>query len=198
MIKEHTILNQTTNQIQNNNDNRQVINNYHIYTGKIKYESDDEDYEGITRNDFCKEVTDYISEDTIDNLARNLNVIGLLELKHFNPDHPENHNIRQNDKDSYKVLRNQKWEVHTKENVLTKLYNLSRGELYVYSIDKLFNKLLSDSETNDYIMRWVDYDKNSKKRIYKYMEVQLREISKRMKKNIKKIKDDEKIQKLLN
>ena len=183
---------QTHNQIQNNNDNRQQII-YNIYTGKVNdtYESDDEDYERIERNDFCKEVTDYISPDTIQNLATNLNVCRLIELKHFNPDHPENHNIRQNDKDSYKVLRNQKWEVDTKENVLTKLYNLSRGELYVYSIDNLFNKLLSDSDTDDYISRWVDYDKRSKKRIFKYMEVQLKEVSKKMNREIKKIREEE-------
>ena len=200
-IREHqnTVLNQTHNQIQNNNDNRQQIVNYHIYTGKItdNYESEDEDYERIQRNDFGYEVTDYIVPETIQNLATNLNVCGLLELKHFNPEHPENHNIRQNDKDSYKVLRNQKWEVDTKENVLSKLYNSSKGELYVYSIDNLFHKLLSDSNTDEYISRWVDYDKRSKKRIFKYMEVQLKEMSKRMKKEIKRIKDENKNEKTI-
>tara|TARA_Y100000389_G_scaffold83399_1_gene79957 strand:- start:9731 stop:10789 length:1059 start_codon:yes stop_codon:yes gene_type:complete len=197
IIREHQ--NTVLNQIQNNNDNRQQIVNYHIYTGKINdnYESDDEDYKKIQRNDFGYEVTDYILPETIQNLATNLNVCGLLELKHFNPDHPENHNIRQNDKDSYKVLRNQKWEVDTKENVLAKLYNSSKGELYVYSIDNLFHKLLSDSDTDEYISRWVDYDKRSKKRIYKYMEVQLKEMSKRMKKEIKRIKDENTIQKTI-
>tara|TARA_Y100000389_G_scaffold80301_1_gene77004 strand:- start:45 stop:1142 length:1098 start_codon:yes stop_codon:yes gene_type:complete len=172
----------TTNQQQNN----MIVNHYHFYSGKnknmIEYESDDEKYNTRLINNFGEEIIDYIHQDELKNMALNLNIKKLIELKHFNKDHPENQNIRINDKKSVKVLRNNEWKVEPKTEIMNQIFNKSKAELYICSTDKIFYKELGERETEEKIQQWIEYEKIRKKKVLEFIDIQLNEIIKKRRK----------------
>ena len=109
LSKKNIITNNTTNNntINNNTTNNQnKIINIHI-------------------NNFGNENTKYLRKDYLNNLLEKAftAIPKLIEKIHFNPKHPENHNIKiTNKKEPYiKVRKNDKWELQDKKETLENL-----------------------------------------------------------------------------
>ena len=171
----------TLNQQQNN-----MVINYNFYNGKnlIDYESDDDKYDITKICNFGEERTEYIGDDMMKRMALQLNVRKLIELKHFNKEHPENHNIRKNDDKSLKVLINNEWKVESKNEIMNQIFNKSKAELYLCSLEKLFNKELGEMATDEKISQWLEYEKKSKKKVIEFIEIQITEILKKRRKEL--------------
>tara|TARA_Y100000389_G_scaffold22136_1_gene18983 strand:+ start:378 stop:1448 length:1071 start_codon:yes stop_codon:yes gene_type:complete len=190
MVKEYqtknNIVNHNITSTTNQQQNIQNIQHIHIYNGKnaLEYESDDENYNTRLIHNFGEEITDYINDDELKNMALNINVRKLIELKHFNKEHPENQNIRKNDKKSVKVLRNNEWKVEPKNEIMNQIFNKSKAELYICATDKIFYKELGERETDDKIQQWIEYEKRTKKKLLEYIEIELNEIYKRRRKEL--------------
>ncbi len=107
LSKQSTISNTTNNNTTNNTTNNQnkIIN--------------------ININNFGNENTKYLRKDYLNNLLEKAftAIPKLIEKIHFNPKHPENHNIKiTNKKEPYiKVRKNDKWELQDKKETLENL-----------------------------------------------------------------------------
>jgi hypothetical protein len=200
-IEEQEIRNPIPIEIQNENKN--VINNftYHIHNAKpinrpgkyIDYNSsDDEEYADIQRNNFGKETTDYISREMLDTLTEQFNVKKLIELKHFNPDHPENHNIRKNTNKSVKVFIDNKWKVYPKQDIFEQIFNRCRQQLFTVFLDHLLTDKhnLSEQETEELMQRWKDYEVKHAKKIIDFIDIQFEELIKQRQKIKSKIHEN--------
>jgi hypothetical protein len=147
-------------------------------------EEEDDDYKytnenkNMRINNFGNETYCYIPEEQLNKFALNLNVKGFIEQKHFNKDHPENHNIKRSNSKYYKILKDNKWKLETKNEIMGQIFNNSRSQLYAYSLDNIFYKQLSDTQTDDYIDRWIAYDKIARKRTEEYIDMKLFEMFK--------------------
>ena len=79
----------------------------------------------ININNYGNENTDYLKGDYLNNLLQGAftAIPKLIENIHFNPKHPENHNIKiTNKKEPYiKVRKNDKWELQDKKETLETL-----------------------------------------------------------------------------
>lgn len=173
----------TNNNNTNNANNQQIIyqiNNYRIsndeYNSKYDHDLDHEDIEQI--NDFGKEDISYIGTDQMHQIALNCDFKTLIREKHFNPEHPENHNIRNNCNKSYKVLKDNKWLVEPKDTVCSVIYNNSKAQVYDYAFQNLLHQMLDDDQSDQYLLQWQQYEKSCKKKLYNYIEVQIKELMK--------------------
>lgn len=163
---------QNTNNTQNNliNNNNQIINNYYNNNNNIQqnffYESDDEKYMDRHINDFGKEDISFISDEAMKDIVDNNDVKLLIELKHFNDEHPENLNIRRGDKkrNFYKILKDQQWKYESRETIIEDVSDKS----YTF-LKKLKN--------GNKIMEPCKYEeraeKNTKKKLNKYVNMQI-------------------------
>ena len=79
----------------------------------------------ININNYGNENIDYLNKDYLNNLLQGAftAIPKLIENIHFNPSHPENHNIKiTNKKEPYiKVRKNDKWELQDKKETLETL-----------------------------------------------------------------------------
>ena len=98
-------------------------------------------------NNYGRENTDYISNDSVQKLLNMpyTAVPKILEDIHFNPEHPENHNIRiTNRKLPFATIwKDNKWELRNKKQVLTDM--VDRGfnildDKYCYHTDSDINR----------------------------------------------------------
>ena len=147
-IRELVLAQNITNNTQN------VIVHYHNHRGvnnQCKYYESEYCNNTQNINDFGQEDITYISEDEMMQIALNYDIKGLIKQKHFNPAHPENHNIRDNCRKSYKVLKNNEWTVETKDTVHSIIYNNSQCKIHDYAFTNLLNK----RQTNT----WIKYKK---------------------------------------
>ncbi len=178
-IRELVSSQNITNNTQNNNT-QNVIVHYHNYRGVNNlhkyYESD---WHNNTQNinDFGQEDITYISEDEMMQIALNYDIKGLINQKHFDPAHPENHNIRDNCRKSYKVLKNNEWTVETKDAVHSIIYNNSQCKIHDYAFTNLLNKIFDEEKTDEYLdkIKKIE-DKVRKKRLYDYIDVKIKEL----------------------
>jgi len=96
----------TTNNNNNHNSHNTINNTIHI-------------------NNYGNENTDYLKSDYLNNLLQGAftAIPKLIENIHFNPQHPENHNIKiTNKKEPYvKIRKNDKWELQDKKETLETL-----------------------------------------------------------------------------
>jgi uncharacterized C2H2 Zn-finger protein len=205
IIPSQTENQQTNNNNSNNNNNQTIIthththNHYNIKNIKtiksnrpskysINYDdsSDDEDYSSDI-NQFGNESIDYISQETLDDLTKHINIKELIKLKHFNPDHPENHNIRHNttSKKSLKVFKDNEWQVHPKDEIFEQIFIKSKSQLFNISLDLISSNRhnLTDGELMELSERWLNYDKQNQKRAIEYINIQLEELIKNRNKN---------------
>ena len=174
----------TNNTNTNNNTNNQnLIVHYHNYRGSYNPNTYDSDkfYNIENVNDFGQEDITYISDDQMMQLALNYDIKGLITQKHFNPDHPENHNIINNCSKSYKVLKNNEWTVETKDTIHSIIYSNSQCKLHDYAFTNLLNKILDEQKTDEYLdkIQKLD-DKVKKKRMYDYIDVKVKELMKKI------------------
>jgi hypothetical protein len=183
-----------TNNIQTqNNNNQNIVNNitYNIknikqinrpstYINNGQDSSDDEEYDIAKINNFGKENIDYISKETLDTLTDHIDIQKLIELKHFNPEHPENHNIRSNTRKSLKILTENKWKVHPKDDVFNQIFNRSKSQLFQIFLDhRIVNRHnLTDEEIEEISQRWSNYNKVHFKAVFDFINIQLEELIK--------------------
>jgi hypothetical protein len=177
----HNITNNTSN-TQNNTQN--IIVHYHNHRGHYSPNTcyDNDIYDNIDSiNNFGQEDTTYITDDEMLNIALNYDIKGLITQKHFNPEHPENHNIRDNCRKSYKILKNNEWTVETKDAVHSIIYNNSQCKIHDYAFTNLLNKILDEEKTDEYLdkIHKLD-DKVHKKRMYNYIDVKINEVMKKI------------------
>ena len=96
----------TTNNNNNHNSHNTINNTIHI-------------------NNYGNENIDYLKENYLNNLLQGAftAIPKLIENIHFNPQHPENHNIKiTNKKEPYvKIRKNDKWELQDKKETLETL-----------------------------------------------------------------------------
>ena len=173
-----------TNNTQNNTNTQNIIVNYHNYRGPYHPNAyyDTDNYDDITGiNNFGHEDMAYITDDEMLKFALNYDIKGLITQKHFNPEHPENHNIRDNCRKSYKILKNNEWTVETKDAVHSIIYNNSQCKIHDYAFTNLLNKILDEEKTDEYLdkIHKLD-DKVHKKRMYDYIDVKIKELMKKI------------------
>lgn len=106
------LMEKSTGNITNNNSNSNN-NNTHIETQNI-----------ILVNSFGNENTDYLTDQIITKLIKNNGpatcIPKIIESIHFDPEHPENHNIKvTNQKNNYaKVIKENKWVTVNKKRTI--------------------------------------------------------------------------------
>jgi hypothetical protein len=173
-----------TNNTNNTNNNQIIyqINNYRIsndhYKNKFNPEFDNESIEHI--NDFGQEDISYISDDQIRQFALNHSLNNFIIEKHFNQEHPENHNIRNNCNKSFKVLRNKRWLPEPKDVVFSVIYNNTRSQMFDFAYKYIFPHL-DDEKKEQYMSIVHQYDKYFKRNAYKTIDLQVQELMKEKK-----------------
>jgi Zn-finger nucleic acid-binding protein len=121
--KAQTVVNQynETNHIINNTQNNQII--YIIQNNTSKsYNNDEDNWNTEGLNDFGREDFSYIEDPKMKKIALECNYRNLIKEIHFNPLHPENHNVHMNGTESYKVFKNNVWQVEPKNTVHSIVY----------------------------------------------------------------------------
>jgi len=108
-------------------------------------------------------------------IALNCDFKTLINEKHFNPEHPENHNIRNNCNRSYKVLKDRKWQVEPKQCVCSEIYNNSHIQVFNYAHINLLDNELNENESEQYLIKLEQYDKVCKKNIHDYIDVKIKD-----------------------
>ena len=150
--KISSVTNNTTNNNNCNNDNRIV--NIHI-------------------NNYGQENTKYITPEYLQELIEKpfQAIPELIKFTHFNKDHPENHNIKiTNKKDPFvKVLKNDKWELADRKDIIidlidkkhSELNNINVSEKKIHIVDRIeaFNK------------KYIEDDKDTINKLYKDSEL---------------------------
>jgi hypothetical protein len=181
LVATHVTNNNNTQNTQNNIQN--IIVNYHNHRGPYNpytnYNDVEDNAENI--NNFGQEDITYITDDEMMQIALDYDIKGLITQKHFNPAHPENHNIRNNCNKSYKILKNNEWTVETKDTVHSIIYSNSQCEIHDYAFTNLLHKILNEEKTNEYLEK-IDKldDKARKKRMYNYIDVKIKELMKKI------------------
>lgn len=171
----------TNNNNTNNANNQQIIYNicnYRISKEDVysSYNPDDEDIEHI--NDFGKEDLSYILPEKMHQYALHCDFKSLINEIHFNPDHPENHNIRKNCSKSYKVLKDRKWQIEHKDTICLQIYDNTKTQVFLYAYDKLLHKEFNVAKTEKYEDDWEKYDGICKKTLLQYIDIRIKDIIK--------------------
>ena len=129
----------------------------------------------ININSYGKENLDYLSNDYINKLLEQGAygaVPKIIKHIHFNPQHPENHNVKiTNKKLSWvKVWKNNKWELHNKKVVISDMvdkgYNILDEQ---YDVDKLNSSKRKNFK--EFQSKYEEDDKDTHKYLNKEMEV---------------------------
>lgn len=107
---------------------------------------------------FGEEITDYIEHEYIENIffvsgLNNSAFTSLLKLLHFDPEYPENHNIRikSSKRNLLEIFRGNKWDIVTFVNGLKEMVLNSNEifkEYYINNKDKIHDGMTKDEVTN--------------------------------------------------
>jgi hypothetical protein len=102
----------------------------------------------ININNFGEERIDHITPEMLDERLKEINGRGIFQLIrdiHFNPDIPENHNIRMGSKKrrNLKVKRNGRWEVRDNNDILDIMISQYKRRLSLRSFEPDFKKGLN-------------------------------------------------------
>lgn len=113
----------------------------------------------VTPKDFSHENTEYLGNQFLYECFKDQEIINVVRELHFNPEHPENHNVRlKNEKKSQmEVIENGNWVVDTKDSVLdTLIMNGWRVIRTYYNTNK--DSLEEDMEEREFIssVRWMN------------------------------------------
>jgi hypothetical protein len=144
-----------------NNINAHTVNNANVMHHTIN----------VYVNNYGSENMSHITNDMLDKRLRELNGVGLANLivdTHFNPDRPENHNIRINDK-KYKTLKvknNEEWGIKSNDEVLDTLMSRYTYMMKRRMIDNDYPEKMKYTEDYDQIqqdIQSIDKDVNMQK-----------------------------------
>ena len=144
----------------------------------------------VLPNSFGKENLDYLlknPEKEVIKLLRGCypeSIVNFVKEVHKNPEHPENHNIRvDNKKDGIiSIFENEKWQDHTKTNGLKKIYNnteLKVLELIDESNEEVIKKYVKPKQIERFnketeLLEWsdvIDTQEEDVKLIYDRIEI---------------------------
>jgi hypothetical protein len=144
----------------------------------------------VLPNSFGKENLDYLlknPEKEVIKLLRGCypeSIVNFVKEVHKNPEHPENHNIRvDNKKDGIiSIFENEKWQDHTKTNGLKKIYNnteLKVLELIDESNEEVIKKYVKPKQIERFnketeLLEWsdvIDTREEDVKLIYDRIEI---------------------------
>lgn len=181
----NNIISNNTNNTNNTNNcmNNQIIyqfNNYRISNNNYKNMFDEDlDGEDISNiNDFGQEDISYISNEVLQEFAMKHQLRDFIMEKHFNIDHPENHNIRSNGSKSFKVLKKRNWTAQPREVIFSTIYNNTKSQLFDVAYNQVLPNLDEDKK-DQYLSIVEQYDKFFKKSAYKTIDVQVEELMKK-------------------
>ena len=167
LVETHVVNNNNTQ--YNNVTNNYIINNYNSRNNLCNDFATHIDVENI--NDFGKEDISYIDSEKMKTIALGCDFKTLIYEKHFHPEHPENHNILNNCQKSYKVLKDNKWNIESKEYVHSTIYINTKVEIY----DCAFR-----NEIYEYLTEGQEYEEKHKKRLSNYIDIQIKEMTKQL------------------
>ena len=146
-----------------NGSNNNIINNNYI-------------------NNFGCERTDYITYDDMYNIIRlsGDNVIPrYIEMKHFNKDFPENHNIKYEKNNNCLIKKNGEWKITNIENLSNNLINKNSNEIrnYYNNYKTKINNSISDIDLIEFIFKKFNYlDLCLDKKLYTNIKDEIKEI----------------------
>jgi hypothetical protein len=149
------------NNINGNNNN--IINNNYI-------------------NNFGDERTDYITYDDMYKIIRlsGINVIPrYIEMKHFNKDFPENHNIKYEKNNNCLIKKNGEWRITNIEHLSNNLINKNSNEIsnYYNNNKNKINNAISDIDLIEFIFKKFNYlDLCLDKNLYTNIKYEIKEI----------------------
>lgn len=200
VVQDYNQTNNITNNTQNNNQQIQYIIQYfgtarrqnrHNRTNYDDEYNSDDDYDIEKINDFGKEDISYIDEETMKKIASNNDIKTFIMLKHFNPEHPENHNIRLNCKKSFKILKNKIWTSELKQIVASSMFNQAYATTHNFLICHNLSEQQNQTKKEDYDIPW----QLCSKRIHKtqqtdFIEMKLADLVKMRFRNKKMIEND--------
>jgi len=173
LVETHVVNNHNNNTQYNNVTNNYIINNYNSRNNLCNDFATHIDVENI--NDFGKEDISYIDSEKMKTIALGCDFKTLIYEKHFHPEHPENHNILNNCQKSYKVLKDNKWNIESKEYVHSTIYINTKVEIY----DCAFR-----NEIYEYLTEGQEYEEKHKKRLSNYIDIQIKELTKKLHNNL--------------
>ena len=132
----------------------------------------------IVINNYGKENMNYITQEYLNKLLKipYMGVQNLIKNIHFNPKHPENHNIKiPNRKEKFAIVyKDGEWELRNKHNVIDNIVDNSYNILDCHFDD---NKMvLNDKKRKNFIEFKLDYESESKavkKKIEEDVEIQI-------------------------
>jgi Zn-finger nucleic acid-binding protein len=134
---------QSSNTVINNNNNGTIINNTFNIT--------------INKNNFGSEDTSYLTNDFIKYCIENptRGITELIEIIHYNPEHPENHNIRCKSlkKNVFEKLVDSEWTLCDASNTLDELIKKGYRIMNTYYMDNIHN----DTDIQDDEMQQARY-----------------------------------------
>ena len=127
-------------------NNFQTINNYQQNIQNIQQNFGGFNSE-VNLNPFGKEDISFLKNGVMKNIFKNpdLGIAQLIRLIHFNPEIPQNHNVRlKNKKEPYlNVFNGQNWELRDKDDTIQDLI-ISKKEI----ADDYFENLLTQQDAN--------------------------------------------------
>jgi uncharacterized C2H2 Zn-finger protein len=164
--KAKSIIHSSNNNITPNiniNGNNNIINNNYI-------------------NNFGSERTDYITYEDMYNILRlsGNNVIPkYIEMKHFNKDFPENHNIKYEKNNNCLIKKNGEWRITNIEHLSNNLIDKNSNEIRNYYNDNKtkINNSISDIDLIEFIFKKFNYlDLCLDKKLYTNIKDEIKEI----------------------
>ena len=147
----------------NGNNNINIINNNYI-------------------NNFGSERTDYITYEDMYNILRlsGNNVIPrYIEMKHFNKEFPENHNIKYEKNNNCLIKKNGEWRITNIEHLSNNLIDKNSNEIRNYYNDNKtkINNAISDIDLIEFIFKKFNYlDLCLDKKLYTNIKDEIKEI----------------------
>jgi hypothetical protein len=160
-VKPDIIINGNNNTINNNNItniNNTIINNY------------------------GSERTDYITFDDMIKIIRlgfNTTIPKYIELKHFNKDFPENHNIKYEKNNDCYIKKNGEWKITNIDYLSKKLLNTNYHEINQFYYDKKdkIEENIQNIEIIDIIYKRLNYlDLQVNKKMYKDIRYEIKDM----------------------
>ena len=158
MINCNNTTNNINNTINNNITNNTIINNY------------------------GSERTDYITFDDMIKIIRlgfNTTIPKYIELKHFNKDFPENHNIKYEKNNNCYVKKNGEWKITNIDYLSKKLLNTNYHEINQFYYDKKekIEENIQNIEIIDIIYKRLNYlDLQVNKKMYKDIRYEIKDM----------------------
>lgn len=143
---------------QNNTNNQNNTNSQN--NSNNSYNNNNNNTINVYVNDYGKERTDYITFDMLYKILRSVNVIPkYIENKHFNPEYPENHNIKY-ENNTCLVKKNNKWKKINLKSISSDLFVHNSQELNIKynSFITIIDNMIRDPDIIEHIRNKINHN----------------------------------------